>query len=169
MRPQTGDFAPNFHTYIDLVPEGDIVTLLTQAKTKVIALLQALPPEKWDFRYAEGKWSVREMLLHIIDTERIFTYRALRIARNDQTPLPGFEQDDYVPFSNANNRSWNSLIAEYEAVREATIQLFKNFTPEMWQHTGTSSNKHISVLALAYVTAGHEIHHLNVLNNKYLS
>lgn len=169
MRPQPGDAAPYFQKYIDLVPGGDIVQLLQEAKMDMIALLQALPPEKWDFRYAEGKWSVREMILHMIDTERIFTYRALRIARNDQTPLPGFEQDDYIPFSNATNRSWNSLISEYVAVREATIQLFKNFTPEMWQHTGTASNNTISVLALAYVTCGHERHHLNVLNDKYLS
>lgn len=168
MRPQPGDAAPYFQKYINLVPEGDTVQMLTQAKADMTAFWQALPPDKWDFRYAEGKWSIREMLLHLIDTERIFTYRALRIARNDQTPLPGFEQDDYVPFSNANNRSWDSLLSEYVAVREATIQLFKNFTPEMWQHTGTSSNNTISVLALAYVTAGHERHHLNVLREKYL-
>lgn len=169
MRPQPSDAAPYFQRYIDLVPDGDIVQLLTQAKAVMTALLQSLPPDKWDFRYAAGKWSIREMLLHIIDTERIFTYRALRIARNDQTPLPGFEQDDYVTFSNASNRSWSSLISEYLAVREASIQLFKNFTPEMWQHTGTASNNNVSVLALAYMTAGHELHHLNVLKDKYLS
>lgn len=169
MRPQATDFSPYFKRYIDLVPDGDLVQLLIQAKADTTALLQTLPPDKWDFRYAEDKWSIREMLLHVIDTERIFTYRALRIARNDKTPLPGFEQDDYVPFSNATNRSWSSLISEYIAVREATIELFKNFTPEMWQHTGIASNNNVTTLALGYITAGHERHHLNVLKDKYLS
>ncbi len=169
MRPQPSDYAPFFEKYVCLVPDGDIVELLVQAKADVTTLLQFLPPDKWDYRYAEGKWSIRELILHMIDTERIFSYRALRIARNDQTPLSGFEQDEYVPFSNANNRSWESLIQEYVAVREASIQLFKNFTPEMWQHTGTASSRNISVLALAFLTVGHEQHHLNVLKDKYLS
>lgn len=167
-RPQPGEYALFYQKYIDQVPEGDIIQLLISAKAEMIAFLQTFPPEKWDYRYAEGKWSSREALLHIIDTERIFTYRALRIARNDQTPLPGFEQNEYVPASNAGNRSWNSLITEYVAVRESTIQLFQNFTPEMWQHTGTASNNPINALALAHITYGHERHHLNIFKASYL-
>lgn len=168
MKPLPADYASFYQKYVNLVPQGDIVALLQQSKDEMLAFLQTLEPSKWDFRYAEGKWSVRELLLHMIDTERIFSYRALRIARNDQTPLPGFDQDTYVPFSNATNRSWTSLISEYAAVREATIQLYNNFTPEMWQHTGISNHHPISTLALAHITYGHERHHLNVLQQKYL-
>lgn len=168
MRPQAGEYAPYFQKYIDQVPDGDIVSLLQNAKVEMIDFLQAFPPEKWDYRYAEGKWSAREALLHLIDTERIFAYRALRISRNDQTPLPGFNQDEYVPASNANNRSWHSLIEEYVAVRTASIQLLKNFTLEMWQYTGTSSNHTTNTAALAYMIYGHERHHLNIFKNNYL-
>ncbi len=168
MKPQPGDYGPFYQKYIDLSPEGEVVQNLAKAKEECLALLQTLPPDKWDYRYAEGKWSVREAVLHMIDTERIFTYRALRVARNDQTPLPSFDQDAYVPASNASNRSWDSLISEYVAVREATIQLFKNFTPKMWQHTGTASNYSISALALAHITCGHERHHINILKERYL-
>lgn len=167
-RPQPSEYAPFHQKYIALAPDGDIAQSLEIAKAEMIALLQIIPPDKWDFRYEEGKWSLREVILHIIDTERIFTYRALRIARNDQTALPGFDQDAYVPASNADNRSWNSLIIEYIAVREASIQLFKNFTPEMWQHTGTASNNPISALALGFITYGHERHHLNIIKECYL-
>jgi hypothetical protein len=168
MRPQPGEYAPYYQKYIDQVPEGDLINLLTTAQSDTIAFLQNMPPDKWDYRYAENKWSVRELLLHLIDAERIFAYRALRIARNDQTPLPGFDENTYVPASNAVNRSWHSLIAEYAAVRKATIELFRHFTPEMWQHTGTASNAPIAALALGFITYGHEKHHLHVLKTKYL-
>lgn len=168
MRPQPGEYAPYYQKYIDRVPVGEIVGLLEAAKVEMIAFLQAFPPDKWNYRYAEGKWSSREALLHIIDTERIFSYRALRVARNDQTLLPGFDQNAYVPASNADNRSWQSLLTEYVAVREATIQLFKNFTPEMWQHTGIASTFPISALALAHITYGHERHHLFIFKEHYL-
>lgn len=168
MKPQPGDYPPFYQPYLDRVPEGDIVELLTQAKAEMLVFLQTLPPDKWDHRYAEGKWSIREVMLHIIDAERIFTYRALRIARNDQTPLPGFDQDKYVPASNATNRSWDSIIREYMAVREATIQLFKYFIPEMWQNSGIASNKPITTLALAHITYGHERHHFIIMKDRYL-
>ncbi len=167
MKPQPGDFAAFYQKYIDQVPEGEIVTLLTAAKSEMLTFLQNVPPDKWDYHYAEGKWSVREVLLHMMDAERIFTYRALRIARNDQTPLPGFDQDAYVPTSNASNRSWASIISEYMAVRESSIQLFVNFIPEMWQNTGVASNHPITALALAHITYGHERHHLNLFKEKY--
>ncbi|MFN7118133.1 MAG: DinB family protein [Saprospiraceae bacterium] len=169
MRPQPGDFAPFYQKYIDLVPDGDIVELLIQAKDELIALLQAIPPNKWDYRYAEDKWSIREVMLHLIDSERIFAYRALRIARNDRTPLSGFDQDAYVPASNAANRSWDSIISEYIAVRDASIQLYKNFIPEMWQNTGSANNNPVTVLALAYIIYGHERNHLKIFHERYLN
>lgn len=168
MKPQPGDYAPFYQKYVELVPDENIVQLLAQAKAEVIGFLQNLPPDKWDYRYAEGKWSIREVMLHLMDSERIFTYRALRIARNDETPMAGFDQDAYVPNSNAVNRSWESIISEYAAVRESSIQLFGNFIPEMWQNTGLANNYSVSALALAYITYGHERHHLKVIQDRYL-
>ncbi|MDH3652238.1 MAG: DinB family protein, partial [Saprospiraceae bacterium] len=112
-------------------------------------------------------WTVKELLLHMIDTERIFAYRALRIARSDLTPMAGFDQDDYVPYSNANERSSTSIVSEYSAVRQATIQLFKNFTDAMYAKCGTASERPFTPLALGFIIAGHEIHHLRILMEKY--
>ncbi|MDX1940547.1 MAG: DinB family protein [Saprospiraceae bacterium] len=168
MRPQTGEFAPYYQRYIDKAPEGDVVQLLIDQKQQMLDFLKSLPVEKWDYRYAEGKWSIKEVLLHLIDSERIFTYRALGVARNDQTSFPGFDQDAYVPESNADGRSVDSLLAEYAAVREASIQLFANFNEEIYKRIGKANNTPISVRALAYISAGHELHHLNIIKERYL-
>ena len=123
---------------------------------------------KHEFRYAEGKWTIKDIILHLIDAERIFAYRALRIARNDKTALPGFEENDYVVTANANNREYESLFTEYETVRNATISLFKTFTSEDFLRLGTASNNSISVRAIGYITLGHELHHKNVILERYL-
>ena len=123
---------------------------------------------KHEFRYAEGKWTIKDIILHLIDAERIFAYRALRIARNDNTALPGFEENDYVVAANANNREYESLLAEYETVRNATISLFETFSSEDLLRLGTASNNSVSVRAIGYIMLGHELHHKNVILERYL-
>lgn len=167
-RPEESEIPDFYKNYFRQV-EGDTVELiLSEAKKETIAFLQVLPPEKWEYRYAPEKWTIKEIILHLMDSERVFAYRILRIGRGDQTPLPGFDQDVFVPNSDANNRSAKSLIEEYETVREATLQLIRNFTPEMWRRTGIASGVSFSPLSIAFITAGHEIHHLRVIKERYL-
>ena len=167
-KPAPSEYALYFGTYINLVPEGSIVAILTEQLAATAAFYRDIPEEKSLLRYAPGKWSLKETLLHIIDAERIFSYRALRFARNDSTPLPGFEQDDYVAASHADGREWNSLIEEFEVVRGATIALFESLSGEEWMRRGTSSGVEISVRALAYAIAGHVIHHQAIIERHYL-
>ncbi|PHN07311.1 DinB family protein [Flavilitoribacter nigricans] len=167
-RPTESEYAPYFQRYTSKVSETDAFAVLEQAFTDHLEFLAGIPADRWDFRYAPGKWSLKESIIHMIDTERIFAYRALRIARNDQTPLPGFEQDDYVPFYHAEKRSPASIIAEYKAVRMATLELFRYLDEEDLLRTGTMSGMPISVRALAYLIGGHERHHIILTKEKYL-
>ena len=134
----------------------------------VLSFLQDIPKEKHEYRYEKDKWTVKEVVLHMIDAERIFAYRALRIARKDQTLLPGFDQDAYVATSQANNRTFVSLLKEYISVKTATITLFDHFDDEMQRARGTASNSTISVRALGFIIMGHENHHVEILNECYL-
>ncbi len=168
IRPQPGDCNPYFFTYIDKVEGSDILPTLHSVFEETLTFLQDIPSDKWDYAYAPGKWTTKEAVLHIIDTERIMAYRALCIARNDKTALPGFEQDDYVPYSNANERNAASLIEEWKAVRAATLQQFKYYTPDMWKRSGTASGHPATPLALAYIIAGHELHHVWIIRDRYL-
>jgi uncharacterized damage-inducible protein DinB len=167
-RPTSDEYADYYGNYIRQVPGDDVLAVLVQNKDEMVHFLENIGWEKWEHAYAPGKWTMAEVLGHIIDGERIFAYRALRIARNDATPLPGFEQDDYVKFSGANRRLPASLVQEYKAVREATIQLFINFTDEMWERRGTASDFPVTPLALAYIIAGHELHHRKIMQERYL-
>lgn len=162
------EFNPYYTTYINLVETLDIVEALQHNYQAFITQLQAIPKEKELYAYLPGKWTIKELILHIIDAERIFAYRALRIARMDATPLAGFEEDDYVKYSNANARSMDSLLQEFIAVRQSTIALFQSFTDEMLVHKGTASNSVVSVRAIGFIIAGHCIHHLSVLQQRYL-
>lgn len=167
-RPDTNECSEYFLGYVKQVAEEDAFVALEKAATTTPAFLASLPPNIWDYRYAPGKWSAKEALLHMLDTERIFAYRALRIARNDATPLPGFEQDEYILYMNAESRSPASIMAEYRIVRAGTLELFRHFTPEALQRRGTASNNPISVRALAFLIAGHEQHHLRILRERYM-
>ncbi|MEZ4793626.1 MAG: DinB family protein [Gelidibacter sp.] len=162
------EYNPYYKTYLNQTKNLDLKTGLPSNHEQVLAFLKAIPKEKQEYRYAEGKWTIKEVLLHIIDTERIFAYRALRIARQDQTPLQGFDQDDYVAPSKANRRSFESLLNEYKAVRQATIALFDSFDDEMLVAIGTASNSPISVRALGFIIMGHENHHCEVVRERYL-
>ena len=166
--PSPSQHPAYYQRYIDLVKQSNLIDALRINAESMDGFFKSLPYERFDFRYAPDKWSVKEVLLHVIDCERIFAYRALRFSRNDKTPLPGFDENTYAPESFAAKRSAESIHDEYKAVREATIQLFNNFSPEQLDRSGISNNNEMSVRSFGYAIAGHEIHHLNVLKEKYL-
>lgn len=155
--------------YIRKVPGGEFHVELEKSKNRVIAFLLSIPTAKWKSRYAEGKWTIKEIVQHMIDVERVFAYRALRFARNDKTALPGFEVDDYVPPSKANDRPVEDLIQDFKAARTSTQILFKSFPKEMLKNMGTASGSEISVRAAGFKLIGHDIHHCRVMQNRYLS
>ena len=167
-RPQQGDYALFYEKYIAIVPGGDFLEILQSQQRDLIRLLSPLTEEQAEFCYAPGKWSVKEVLGHISDTERIFAYRLLRIARGDQTPLAGFEQDGYIQTGNFSTRKLTDLLQEFSTVREATISLVRSLDDAAWLRRGTASQKEVSVLALAFVIAGHERHHRVLLEERYL-
>lgn len=166
--PEATEYAPYYGTYVGHVAPGDIVeTLSTQSET-TLALLRSIPEEKGGARYAPGKWSIREVIGHITDAERIFTYRALRFARADETPLAAFEENAYIANGSFDDRTLASLIDELEAVRRATVLFFASLNSAEWMRVGTASGKQMSVRGLAWVTAGHELHHVGILKTRYL-
>jgi uncharacterized damage-inducible protein DinB len=167
-KPSEGEYAPYAIMYIGLLPDdGLVLNHLQDNLQRVKDVVYALPAEKLTSRFAENEWTVKEILVHIVDDERIYAYRALRFARGDKTELPGFEQDDYVPFSNANERTLANIFEEYEAVRMATITLFKNLDDAALQRSGIANGNIMSVRAAAYHIAGHELHHLNSILEIY--
>jgi uncharacterized damage-inducible protein DinB len=166
-RPQKGDYALYYDNYIALVPSGEFLEILREQHRAMTRLLSPLTDQQAEFRYAPGKWSVKEVLGHVIDAERIFAYRILRIARGDQTPLAGFEQDGYIQTGNFSARALNDLLEEFSSVREATITLVRSLDDDAWLRRGIASQKEISVLALAFVIAGHELHHRIILEERY--
>lgn len=166
--PAASEYAPYYGRYVSLVPEGDIVETLTRQMESTLALLGGIDEEKAGWRYAEGKWSIKEVLGHIIDGERIFAYRALRFARNDRTELPGFEQDGYVQYGGFDARSLGDLAQEFESVRRANLLMFGGLDDDAWQRRGVASNAEVSVRALAFIIAGHELHHTGILRTRYL-
>ena len=166
-RPEAGEFDPYYARYIDRVPDGDVASLLENQIRSTAAVLRAIPAERATYRYAEGKWSIAEVVGHIIDAERIFGYRALRIARADTTPIEGFDQDGYVPAGEFDRRTLADLVGDFEAVRRSTLTLIRGFPPAAWTRSGTANNKPISVRALIYIIAGHERDHLGTLKARY--
>jgi hypothetical protein len=167
-RPDSTEYQPYFSRYIVLVPEGDILALLTTQNESTMALLRSLPESSGAFRYAPEKWSIKELVAHLSDAERIFADRALRFARNDETPLPGFEENDYVRAGGFGGYPLADLTAGFENVRRSTVSLFKLMSSEASKRRGKANGAEISVRALAYVIVGHEIHHVNVLRTRYL-
>ena len=160
--------APYYHRYIQLVPEQDVLKYLQNNLNESMRFLSSISEEKSLYAYAPGKWTIKEVLGHMIDTERVFAYRAMRIARNDKTNLPGFEQDDYVASANFNQTKWADLLQQFRNLRKATIDLFASFDEQAIQREGSANNAPTNVKALMFITAGHEIHHVNVLKELYL-
>ncbi len=147
----------------------DLIEALKFSLAKTLEVVRSIPEEKGEYRYAPGKWSIKEVLNHMIDVERIMCYRALRFARNDKTELPGFEENDYAPEANAHARTIAQLVAEIERLRATTIDLFLSFTPEMLERKGRANHKEMDVLTLGYVVSGHESHHRKILIERYLT
>src|ERR1039457_4845049 len=164
--PEVTEYNSYYGRYVSLVPGGDLTQTLDAQLAQSLPMLGAIGEQKSLYRYAPGKWSIKEVLGHLIDAERIFTYRALRFARRDPTPLPGFDQDPYVAAANFDSRPWNDLIAEFDHVRRSTILFFRSLTPEDLLRSGTASQNSITVRALGYIIAGHELHHLGILDRK---
>ena len=155
-------------TYINALDDVNLIEELEISLHDFIKFVQNIPMEKFDYRYAEGKWIIKDIIQHIIDSERIFGYRALRISRNDKTSLPGFEENDYVENANANVRSIQDLLTEFSAVRHANLLMFKSFSEEQLTKLGTASNHTISVRALGFLMIGHQKHHQKVFQERYL-
>jgi len=166
-RPQPGEYAPYYDRYIALVHGDSILDVLDEQRRQFVLLMSGRTEADGNHRYAPGKWTVKELMGHMNDTERIFSYRALRIGRGDQTPIEGFEQDPYVQNADFNARSLEEMVEDYIAVRRATLSLFRYFPANAWSRTGTASNNPVSVHALAYMIAGHELHHRRILEERY--
>jgi hypothetical protein len=167
-RPQPGEYDSYYERYTSLVGPGDICATLERQARDTVALVSGIGEERGGFRYAPDKWSIKELLGHVIDTERIFAYRALRIARGDRTPMEGFEQDDYVRNGSFNKCTLAGLAGEFDAVRRSTVLLLSHLQDDAWMRRGVANGKEITVRALAWITAGHELHHRSILRERYL-
>lgn len=167
-RPAANEIAAYYHRYLERCEGQDLITALQLAGERFDRITGAVGESLGDHRYAEGKWSIKEVIQHLIDCERVFAYRALRFARNDTTALAGFDEDAYAPASQAGRRSLASLRAEHDAVRSSTIALFNSFTAEMLLREGTANGNRFTVRALGWAIAGHELHHLDVITERYL-
>lgn len=168
---QKNEYAPFYQPYIDALDENiNLIEELEISLHKTIQFIQDIPMDKFDYRYAEGKWTIKEIIQHIIDAERVFTYRALRFSRNDKTALPGFDENAYADVVNptANKRHLKDLLTELTMVRHATIALFKSFTPEDLLKIGIASEREMSVRALGFIIIGHQNHHMKIFRERYL-
>ena len=166
-RPGRGEAAPYYSRYIDLVQSDDVVGVLESQLGETAAVLSAIPDARSVYRYAPGKWSLREMVSHVTDTERVFAARAFWFARGFESPLPDFDQDPCARAARADEIPWARHVDDFRAVRGATLALFQNLFPEAWSRTGVASGNTFTVRAMAYITAGHVAHHLAVLKDKY--
>lgn len=168
-RPAATEYAPFHAGYVSAVPEGDVLALMKKQNGETLRMLGKLTEKKSRQRYAPGKWTIREVVGHMIDAERVFAYRALTFARGDKTPLPGFDEVGWGNASNADTRTLKSLLEEFAAVRATTLAMIKGFGPEQLTRTGTASGHPVSVRGLVYVLTGHERHHVRILKERYLA
>lgn len=163
------DEIPGPHVpYVDLVPDGDVIACLEAGMATTQALLAAVPESRGGYRYAAGKWSIKEVVNHLVDAERVFAFRALTFARGDAGPLPGFDEETYAPAAEADRRALSEVLAEFSSVRAATLTLLRSLPDAAWDRRGTANGRLASVRALAWVIAGHEMHHRRVLAERYL-
>ena len=167
-RPLEGDYAPFYAGYMKNVPDN-VIKALEEQLHSTNSFLKAIPQDKIDFRYAEGKWNIKEIVGHLIDNERIMVYRALSISRNEKQSLPPFEQDDYVRESNYSKRDYTDLVDELRKVRESNLPMFKSFSEEILDRRGVANNTEVTVRAILFIIAGHEIHHINIIKERYLN
>jgi hypothetical protein len=165
--PQSSEHLPYYSRYTSLVEGQDLTAILEKQIDASLPFLHSISDEKSLYRYAPGKWSIKEVLGHLIDAERIFAYRALRFARNDPRPVIGFDQDPYVEAAGFDAHPWPDLVAEFDHVRRSTILFFRGLTPEAAMRSGLANDASITVRALGYIIAGHELHHVGVLRERY--
>ncbi len=166
--PETG-YAPYYTTYLNQLPDDcDLIANLEISLHEFIHFVREIPLGKHEYRYAEGKWTIKDIIQHLIDAERIFSYRALRIARNDKTPLPGFEENDYAAIARSNERNLQSLLEEFSIVRHSTLLLFKTFTDEEMMREGIASNNSVTAAAIGFIIIGHMKHHQMIFEERYL-
>jgi hypothetical protein len=168
-RPDLTRVPEYYHRYINQVPENDLMTALENQTGSFIKLLKKIPAEKVNYRYAKGKWTIKEVLQHIIDTERVFAYRALCFARGESAPLPSFDENLYADNSKASKRDWKDLIEEFKAVRQSTYYLFDSLDKKQLDSTGVASGNPVYVLGLCYIVVGHVHHHVNILKERYFN
>ena len=161
------EYAPFYAPYLNALGKVNLIEELEISLHDFIRFVQNIPMDKFDYRYAEGKWTIKEIIQHVIDTERIFAYRALRISRNDQTPLPGFDENFYVNNTNAAARSIQDLLTEFSAVRHSNLFFFKSLSDLQLLRTGIASNATVSVRAIGFIMIGHQKHHLNIFQERY--
>jgi uncharacterized damage-inducible protein DinB len=167
-RPEANEYASYYGKYVSLVPDADVVETLTRQNEDTLALLGGVTEERAGFRYEPGKWSIKQIVGHLIDTERIFAYRALAIARGEQKPLPGMEQDEYMATTNFDARTLADLAEEFSHVRRANTLMLRGLSDEAWSRRGVASDNEVTVRAIAYIIAGHEAHHVQILRARYL-
>ena len=167
-RPSRNEYGEYFQRYVELVPDVDILTLLATQRDEFVSFLRSLGSAMGEHRYAPEKWSLKEVVGHIIDVERVFVYRALAFARGDATALPGFEQDDYVAATDYSARTLDDLAEEFSLHRSSSLAMFRSFDDDAWQRCGTASDTRISARAVPYILAGHVTHHMNVIRERYL-
>ncbi len=167
-KPLPATYPVHFDAYVKQVAEEDLIKAIHEQQELIDHYFDSISEEKSMFLYAPGKWTLKEMLQHIIDTERIFTYRALCFARKELQPLPGFEENDYAANSNANARSWKSLCEEMKAVRRSSLLMFENFTDNMLDSSGIANQRPATVKAMGFVMLGHVYHHRNIIEERYL-
>ena len=162
------EYAPFYKNYIKSLGNVNLLAILNSSLEEFLHLLTELPEEKLTYKYAEGKWTIKELVQHIIDAERVLSYRAIRFSRNDTTDLHGFDEDWYVENSNGNSRNFDDLLEEFTLIRKASISLFKSFSTEMLVMSGTANGSIMSVRALGFIISGHQMHHLKIIKEKYL-
>jgi uncharacterized damage-inducible protein DinB len=166
-RPNAKEYGSFYQTYINYTSGKDYTILVQQYNERIIAFWDAIPIEKINYAYAPNKWTIKQMFQHVIDTERIFAYRALAIARGEATPIPGFDENEYANNATAANRNWKDMLVEWRVVRQSTNLLFASFTEEQQKRLGTASDNPISVNALGFIIFGHTLHHLHILKERY--
>ena len=168
-RPEASEYNPYYDKYISLVTEPDLLSVLEKQPGEIRELIGSISEDRGTFAYGEGKWTIKEVLSHLIDGERIFAYRVLRISRGDETPIEGFEQDGYIENSHANDRTFGDLCSEIGETRTANLRLLRTLSDADWKRKGTASESPVSVRALAYIMAGHIRHHVAILKERYLA
>lgn len=166
-RPDLKRVPEFYHNYINQVAENDLMEAFRKESPDIIQFFENIPPSKYDYRYAEGKWTIKEVLQHIIDAERVFAYRALRFARKDQTPLPSFDEDLFAKNAKATTRNWDDLLEEFKAVRRSSEYLFGSFDSEQMESSGMASNHSNYVLGMGFIVIGHSVHHKNIVKERY--